>query len=205
MNTKTLCLAAFLALCAPVASAYGAQYAFLDMNTRGPVVGANMSVYDGATRLDSQISNSGGFVLVDFNGSVNISYTVDKLGYLSFSANVSNITADYTESVFLTPLAVTGLIRVRFEDLTVAGSRGFCLYYDVNYRLAGCYQLNETVDLLTNQNYTLVPQIQRSDLLSTPESFIRWSYLFVPNIIMLGVAVAIAGFAFYFVVWRGKK
>ena len=161
-----------------------------DINNRLPIEGAFINVYGNMSNyLNSTYSSSLGYGNLTINESLEY-YTVEysKIGYHAQSVNYT-WTIDSAESVYMYPISEDGIVRIKFNDLTYK-DREFCVFYDLNDRLEGCYSQNETVQLLVNQAYTVTPKLETLDLLSSEKS-IKDNFLLYA---MLIGAVMVAAF-----------
>lgn len=208
-NGRSLLLAEIalaLLLAAGNASAAVPSFGVFDYNTRAPVIYAIVTVSNDTGVVASNLTDATGYVdLVLEAKQYNI--TAAKTGYIP-ETRPFDVATENSSLFSLVPLSTTGIIRVRFNDLTIGlGEREYCIFYEINNRLAGCYHGNDTVSLLVNQNYTLRPQIRHMDLLSSPSNLEKYGFMFV-GVLLSGFAVllTITVIAVYFIrkAWRTK-
>jgi len=178
-----------------------------DINNRQAIENLEITVTGNLSQaLNSTFTDSNGFGNVSINETLEY-YTVQysKVGYHTQYINYT-WTVDFSESVYMYPISDDGIVRLRFNDLTF-NTREFCIFYDLNDRLEGCYGANETVQLLVNQNYTVNPKLVTMDLLSSEDS-VKNNFLMY---IMLVSAVMVAAFPFGLILYllysmmRGKR
>jgi hypothetical protein len=173
-----------------------------DINTMVPIVGANVSISNGSVVLEGN-TDSGGLYVSDFGGEVPFNVSIGKNGY--YPVFVSELNGSTVYNGFLYPMSSDGIIRFSVQNLGLSDRARYCVFFDENTRLKGCYLVNDTLTLLVDRNYTVVPELTNMDLL-TGDNFSRYGYLFVPGLISGGVILAVVGIMFYFVfVWRRRK
>jgi hypothetical protein len=114
--------------------------------------------------------------------------SVAKLEYITQTQHLSNGTQ--AVNVFLEPLSSDGLVRIVFQDVGLIERRGYCVYFNENMRLKGCYNMTDEVRLLINKNYTIVPYIEAADLISTPNNLKNFLHIFIPYLFGAGFAAA---------------
>jgi hypothetical protein len=167
-------------------NAYTVEYRVNNFNTFQPVENANVSLTNITT-----ISN-----LTDVYGLASLSastgdydVSIIKAGYQSYNSRIT-VDNDSTNIVYLPQYSNQGIIRLRFRDLTYS-QHSFCIYFTDNSRLQGCYNLNDTVTLHNNLNYTWIPDIEKMDLISNPTAFKNNYYLFISSIFMFVIVATI--------------
>lgn len=163
-----------LILLCPLASAYDLTFALKDFNTKAPLAGVNISIYHN----DVIPPNRHFYLITDSNGLAWETgddgehwYNFTKIGYYSLINGFVNVTADTNVIYYMTPISEDGIIRIRFNDLTLGNKREFCVFYSENNRLEGCYKMNETVQLLVNKAYVIKPLKDKTDILASPSTF----------------------------------
>ena len=171
--------------------AFSIEYYIANINNRLPVEDAALTIYNNYSEvINTSTTNADGLSAFDINESRTY-YTVkvEKIGYHTQYINYTWTGID-SESLYLYPISDDGIVRIRFNDLTYI-DRDFCVFYNSNGRLEGCYSMNETVTLLVNQQYKITPKLGSLDILSSEASIEK-------NIMVLsglGVAlVALIGF-----------
>lgn len=189
------------------AQALDAVFYVADINNRMPLEGVSITIYGNYSQyLNSTYSSSMGYGNLSINETLAYyTTTYSKIGYHAQSVNYT-WTTDPAESLYMYPISEDGIVRIRFNDLTF-NLREFCIFYDLNDRLEGCYTQNETVQLLVNQAYTITPKLETLDLLSSEES-IKNNFLLYA---MLIGAVMVAAFPFGLILYllysmmKGKR
>jgi hypothetical protein len=136
-------------------------------------------------------------------GYNNSNYTVSKNDYFTENGIVNNIFCESNVCpVFLRPISQTGLIYVKFRDNSVL-KHEICLFYRENNRLAGCFKENDTITLLNNHDYILIPQTGFTDNFNSLGSLKKG----LPNITAIILPILFACFLFFilYAVLRGKR
>ena len=192
----------FLLLIGSASAINETQYGFFDINTLQLLAGVNVSVSNETSLVSEGISAVNGYVLLE--SGANTSFTAKKSGYIDHYQPFG--VYQTVTNTYLTPYSLTGLIMGNFQDLTIAGNRDFCVYYQDNGRLHGCYTTgNASVKFLTNRNYTIIPQITKSDAVSSPGNLRSIGYLYAPFILSgLALIIAMLALAYYVIFRRGK-
>ena len=152
------------------AQAFDSVFYLADINTRTPIESAAIVVNGNLTQyLNSTSTDSLGFSNMSINESSTY-YTASftKLGYHTQYLNYT-WTADNSQSVYMYPVSDDGIVRLKLHDMTLS-VRAYCILYDNNGRLEGCYNQNDTVQLLVNQNYTVVPELTLIDIIASEAS-----------------------------------
>lgn len=197
-----------LLLLAGLCDAYSTQLAFYDINTLVLVDNLNVSIYNNSGEtLYNQLSIGGYVLLNDPLNYTELNVHTIKAGYNDFYS-VVNMSA-MSNVYYLYPYATNGEIRVKIRDLTFS-NRGACVLYDINHRLSKCYEANDTIIFLTNQNYTIIPDITGKDMLLGSNAQLSYFQLYWPYLIGLAFLLPIAGIIVYVLsyAWRlgrGKK
>jgi len=181
--------------------AVNVEYRIYNFNTLQPIYQANVSLYNG-TYITQQTDNYGLAELSATTGYYNV--TVYKSGYTTYNSYDKNITGDESNSVSLVQLSTEGIIKLSINDLTFSTHK-ICVYYD-NGRLDNCYDTNDTIIIHNNINYTIIPNVNKVDLLSNPDSY--WLYL--PSLmgfigVLLFIVTVIVVLVTSYHILRGKK
>lgn len=150
-------------------SAFQVDIQVIDINTKNNLETVLLSVTNpGGNVLNSSSSNSNGLLSLLINETHQAyNYSYSKLGYHSETNIVSNSTLIIYESLF--PISGDGIVKLNFGDRLFNPDRQFCIYLD-NGRLDGCYKLNDTVTLLVNQNYIVIPKTTFTDTVTSFEN-----------------------------------
>lgn len=183
-------------------SGYNLNFEVKDINTMQPL-NATLTVYyrDNEALFSFDTFYSGEDGLIYFPAASNeYFYNITKTGYFPLLDQYENITEDTAIYHYATPISQDGIIRFRMGDLTPF-EHEYCIYYQENSRLQGCYSSNETATLIINKNYTFRPTITDGDLLSNPEasksffsSIVNFAY---PLVIILVLAfLTLAGLSY---------
>lgn len=164
-------------------SAYNVEYELDNYNTLQPIEDVNVTIYNNSLSF-SDLTDVHGIVTLTINQSDVYSVIAYKSGYATYNGiiNVSNISLYYQDTIFLQQFSTAGIIRLTVVDLTFSEHRN-CIYYS-NGRLDYCYPLNETITIHNNMNYTWMPILTKTDLLTTPKGISN--YLFLYTGIILG-------------------
>ena len=148
-------------------NAYEAQYLITDINGGSPIASVNIQVNGNETQpINQSLTDASGLAILDINETLtyyNVIYS--KTGYFS---RIINYTTETAINEVLTPISEDGITRVIFHDKM--SERRFCVFFRSNNRLKECYQQNDTVQLLVNQEYIIIPQTDTMDLISSPEN-----------------------------------
>jgi hypothetical protein len=189
-------------------SAYTITYDVSNSQTLLPITGANVTLFNDTVILSNLTGTNG---ISDLSSNTNsIFYVlVYKGGYDNYISNLNAYNDSY-HKILLNPSAAEGIIKLRVEDLTLK-SHSFCLYWIDNNRLYKCFSVNDTyITIMNNVNYSLVPDINKLDLITSPTHLKDNLYLIMPMLIGLFVIILIffmfAGMAVYiYYKIRGKK
>lgn len=136
-----------------------------DINTKKSLENVTLNVINpSGNYLNSSTTDVNGlssFWMNETNLYYNITY--EKFGYHTKYTSYSNDTDIINEVLY--PISDDGMVNVNFGDKLFNPSRKFCVYYESNNRLDGCYTVdgNESITLLVNQNYYIVPQTETID------------------------------------------
>jgi uncharacterized membrane protein YagU involved in acid resistance len=181
------------------ASAFEIQYLITDLNTRQPIENASIRIYND-TFLASNTTDALGLSLLYSDMPLQFE-TIRRTGYLSQNNSVSDA-VDGQHLIYMIPISSTGLIRVRFRDF-MGGERGYCVFYVENNRMLGCFGLNDTINLLVNKEYIIVPEIKLSDSITDLEGMEKTSGMLGKAVWPTALMLCLIG-AFIAVVWRKK-
>ena len=137
-----------------------------DINTRANLENVITTVYNGdGNILNTSLTNSDGLISFHLNETWSqYEYEYQKLGYHTKIENATNTTNIIYQT--LNPISDDGIVKIVFGDALFVPDRRFCIFFQ-NGRLEGCYQLNDTVKLLVNQQYTVIPKTEITDTLSS--------------------------------------
>lgn len=150
-----------------------------------PITGANITLTNDTFILSNLTETSG---LSDLSSSTNAVFQVlvYKGGYNNYVSTLIANNNSY-HKVLLTPSSAEGIIKLRVEDLTLI-KHTFCLYWVSNNRLYKCFNVNDSyITITNNENYTLVPDIDKVDLITSPTNLKDNLYLIIPA--FLGILV----------------
>lgn len=151
-------------LCAGGASAtYTIDFNIYNINNLQPLQGVNITYNISA---DSTATDSLGAATLTLPADMDvypIRYTLS--GYHTTNINYT-WTGSTVESVAMYPISTDGLVFIRIRDHTL-NNRETCILYGGSQRIQGCYQANETIKLLVNQEYVFVPEIHHLDMVSS--------------------------------------
>jgi hypothetical protein len=192
------------ALTGPIPTGNVTQFGAFDLNSRSPIPGIQVNAYgDNMTQLGVCYTQPNGFCFIDASNGTNVSFMAAGVGYLTFSGNFTQYLPTVTFA--MTPISIDAITRVRFQDIGLFAHKEICIYFQENGRLKGCYPTNDTVTLLVNKNYTIVPIITTGDLVSTPGNIKRWIFMFVPYMFMFAILLALATITYYVIFKRRRK
>lgn len=137
-----------------------------DINTKVNLENVLISVYNpDSNLLNSSLTDANGLLSLYLNETpYNYTVTYAKLGYHTKISEMLNQTTVVYQT--LNPISDDGIINIVFGDMLLNTNRRFCVYYD-NGRLEGCYYLNDTVTLLVNEKYLVIPKTELTDTLSS--------------------------------------
>ena len=164
-----------------------------DINNKVGIDGALVVVLGNESQpINSTSSDAAGAASLWLNETLTY-YTVtySKGGYHTQTSNHSWITPA-TDTIYLYPISDDGIIRIRFTDMTL-NDRGYCIYFESNNRLEGCYGINDTAQVLVNQQYIVRPEIDIIDVLSSEQSITDNAMMFGGLIMAAGVVIFFAG------------
>jgi hypothetical protein len=209
---------ALLLLVSPIPAAAANQtvkvYAF-DLNTRGGIIGGNVTVWFNQSDANYSVYTDP-YGYAEYNEGDLAAYrlTITHPNYISYDANAT-APANPALTAYLFPKASAGIIRFRFQDRMPGWNqeaREICIFYKNNMRLYQCMQSNETAQLLTQQEYILVPTIQGGDMLASPDNVRNFIYIYGGVILsgaaFLFAAIIILGYVTlraFGAAWRNKK
>lgn len=180
-----------------------------DINTLNPLDAVNVTLYNGTGVYGGCVSDVLGMCV--FNSSFVLPFMVNstKHGYFDYGVNVSS---GSIVNVYMIPISSTGIIRIHTMNLGLHSSDKFCIYFSENMRIKECATVgNGTITLLVNKNFTFVPDLSNSDIMSGSTNIQKYGYLFVPALESLGFLIAICAIIWYFVFknhnvkYRGKS
>ena len=183
-----------LIILATTVQALTIDYGVYNINNRVGIPSATIKIYGNETQLLNQTNtNDDGYATLDINETLTYyNIIISKIGYYDINKNTT-YTVDAVDSSYMIPISTDGIIRLRFNDLTLQDHK-FCVYFAENNRLDQCYErLNETVTILTNREYIIVPTITKYDIVSTPTNIINYSYIFGGTLIGIAIIVLIVG------------
>lgn len=207
MDLRDKIFLGFFIFLAGSVSAFDVGFVFENINNRVGVEGVSVSVRNNMSDvLNVSVSDSNGFAGLWLNESSSYyNVSIVKGGYHSlYLGRVWS--GDVSEVVYLYPVSDDGIVRVRFHDLTF-GSRDFCVFYRDNQRLEGCYLMNDTVKLIVNKEYDIVPRLHTQDMLSSESSIRR----FFPVLVVVTAAALVLAFLLglvlniVYTMMRGKR
>lgn len=203
MSLKSLSLVSIM-LMSGLCSAAITEVYVRDYNTLQPIQNVNISIYN-TTEEHTTLSDQYG------RGELSTStgdwqFRAWRSSYATYDS-VINVTNDSTREVFLYPQSTSGIIRLRFSDLTLnpfPQDRQLCIYFASNDRLVGCYFMNETVTIHTNMAYKFYPMITKTDIVTTPSGLANLLDMFLGNIFsVLVTLLIIAGLLIW--IWRRSR
>jgi len=169
--------------------AFEVSYRILDYNSKQPIMGADIQLYN-TTIIYQNYTDASGLASLAVSTINDFTLDIGRIGYSSYTST-RNYTHDEFEEIYLNPFSTAGIVRLTFGDLTFGSDRKFCIYFYDNNRLEDCYQINDTVLLHNNVHYIWKPQIQKIDLLSSPSKFSNNLYLFVSIITVFVIVIFI--------------
>jgi len=183
------------------ASAENITYGVYDINTRNPIEAVEIKTYNNLSNLlNTSVTNANGLLDLQLNESSTyyiIQYV--KIGYFPYEKNNTYDPID-TDLEFLTPITQDGIIRIRFNDLTLTKHK-FCLFFKENGRLDGCYLQNDTITILVNREYIIRPELETLDVFSSTENIKNYSYIYSGLIIGMGLLFSIV-FIFVAIIFK---
>jgi len=176
------------------------DYGVYNINNRVGIPTATITIYGNESQLlNTSNTDADGYAELQINETLTYyNIVISKIGYYDINKNTTYINTTIDNS-YMIPISTEGLIRLRFNDLTLKDHE-FCIYFAENNRLDECYEINETVTILTNHQYIITPKINSYDIISTPQNIINYSYMFSGTIIGISVLVTILvlfGFIIY--------
>lgn len=178
---------------------FSIEYRIFDYNTYQPIEGVNITLLGLNNNNFSAISDIHGIALIE-NIPYSYNFTVNtyKAGYTQYSV-IRYYDTDTTEDIYLYPSTTEGIIRLTFSDLTLSEHK-FCLYFTDNNRLQGCYSTNsnESVTIHNNINYTFIPLITKTDIVTNPENLLTFLPFLTP--MMIGLLILVILIIFVIVV-----
>jgi len=179
-------------------NAYQVDIQTVDINGGSPIQGVLLTVLGNETQpINTTTTDADGLASIWINETLtHYQYTYTKLGYHTLTKNYTAETIIY-EALY--PISEDGITRIVFHDKT-NDEREYCIYYKQNMRLDDCYLLNDTVSLLVNQEYIILPKSTFTDALSSPQNIRNNIGVFsglITGIILL--------FIFLYMIWNFKN
>lgn len=160
-----------------------------NINGQQPIEGVVIDVIGNESQiLNNTITNATGLTSININETLTfyqITYT--KLGYHTSRDNVSFNGYDDIILKYMYPISEDGIVRLKIKDLLFYDDREYCIFYSENDRLEGCYRQNDTVQLLVNKEYYLVPEITETDIFTSSNNILKNNSIysgFIPSIII---------------------
>jgi hypothetical protein len=147
-------------------SAYDLTFHIRDLNTKKNIANASVTYYNNNTYYNKTTDNEGFVYNNDgFNGVM--FYNVSKSGYFPLHNAYINISENTYLPYFMTPISDTGLIKIKFMDDNPIKHK-LCLFYE-NMRIenSNCYAENDTMQLINNKNYYVIPSTGFTDNFNT--------------------------------------
>lgn len=186
----------FVLLCLTLnATAFQIDIQVIDINNKANLENVKITVTNpGGNILNTSLTDSDGLVSLLVNEThTDYNYTYSKLGYHAETNIVNNLTTIIYESLY--PISDDGIISINFGDRLFNEDRQFCIYYKSNNRLDGCYKLNDTVTLLVNQEYIIIPKTTITDSLTSFENiknnFSNNAFLIIMAIIIVILIISL--------------
>lgn len=194
-------------LLAVSAQAIDGVFYLADINNKLLLEGVSIIIHGNESQLlNSTYTSSLGYGNLTINET--LTYYTAYYSLIGYHAQAINYTwtTDPAESVYMYPISDDGIVRIRFNDLTY-NTREYCIFYNSNNRLEGCYNANDTVQLIVNQEYTVRPKIATLDLLSSEKSIKNNFLLYAMLIGAVMVACFPIGLILYLLysMMRGKR
>lgn len=153
-------------------NAFQVDFQIGNINGGQPLEDVILTLYNNeSNQINVSATDADGLVSIGVNETVpfyNINY--EKLGYHTLNKNITLDPLGDTVIDYMYPISNDGLVRITFGDMLFNDGRIFCVYYNENDRLEGCYKLNDTVQLIVNKGYYIVPRITQSDIFSNPRN-----------------------------------
>lgn len=186
-------------------SAFTVDIQTIDINNKQNIPNVLIKIYNPTGNiLNSSSTNTNGLASLSINETLlNYTYTYNVLGYHIENDLVKNDTLIIYKAMY--PISDDGLIQLNFGDKIFNTDREFCIYYRSNNRLDGCYRLNDTISLLVNQEYIIIPKTTFTDSLT---SFKNIKNNFSSNAFLLIMIISITVFTlaiFNYYFKRGLK
>lgn len=189
------------ALLAGSVDAYTLEYTVYSYQTMQPIENVNVTVRN-ATLEISGLTDVNGYVVLSA-ASNNLTLTAEKAGYANY-ASTANFSGNVEQAIYLEPYSHSGIIRVKFVDMTLGGRDGYCIYFTSNNRQFGCYNINDTLTLHTNLGYRFSPYLTPYDMAS-PGGVVRGVWLYygtaIGFIVLFGIALVFV-YVFVKVIWK---
>lgn len=146
-----------------------------DFNTLADVENANVTYnLTGAYNLTNAYGVS---VIAAVNNTYQLKIT--KTGYFDYIVPFDSATTA-TQIIYIYPVS-HGIIRIRTQDLTIS-EHEYDLAFTENGRLYGHYLPNETAQIGTNINYTILPTVTRADLMSSSDGLLKYGFMYAGGI-----------------------
>jgi hypothetical protein len=149
-------------------SGYTCTFQVWDINTQNLIDNVSILFYNG-TEKHLGYTNSMGLASMECKDDSFL--ILQKIGYqTSVNESLGNISSDNAFLRYMYPISTNGIIRVKIKDNTLNGGHKFCFFYAENDRLSGCYGENDTITLIVDHNYIIMPQIEKGDIINSPQA-----------------------------------
>jgi len=172
------------------------SYYFFNINTLESISNVSVTLTNN-TIIYQDYSDTNGLAYFPSvtTGEYNIVYL--RSGYIT-QTSTENISTNKTDNLYMYPISMDGIIRLNGFDMTF-GSRDILVYFRENGRLHNRYTENQTILLLTNREYIIVPELSAWDLSSSPETLTRgirqYGGLLFGGLFLLTLIIIVAGLA----------
>lgn len=184
------------AILATPSSAYNMTWYVYDINTATAQSGATITAVNAtAASIGTVTTDSLGYASLSLDpiNPIQVNYTVTKIGYFQYQNTASVTNADIFHTVAFYPATTDGIIRLRFDDMTLSVEQ-VCVFYKSNMRLQDCYYANETIQLSVNTAYLLRPRGNVRQLINSPSALGNYAWFYVGWLIQFTAFIAVLGF-----------
>jgi len=198
----TLAVTMVLVLASSIVTANNLEIVVVDYNTLNNIESAIVQIYNDTILIDEGNTNVDGIINFTLNDEV---YTIvtTKSGYEGDNRD-TNLTGDDSILIPLVPFSNTGIIRVRYTDMTgikigtlIGENHQICFYYASNNRLDDCEIGNQTITLTEQQDYIIRITPTQQDLLNSPENLFSYVRQYTRYFMTLIFLIAVIGVVFY--------
>jgi len=194
-------------LLAGFVNAFTIDEGVFDLNTKEGIFNASVLLMNDTDVINSSLTNAYGYCSLAGN-PLNMVYSIQisAPGYYlyAYSQNITNA-SNYLSS-YLIPFSTDGIVNIVGGDFSLNCHELF-IFYKENMRLAGRYFCNDTIRLIVNHEYVIVPKMEKGDIISSVKNLKDNSYIYTELIIGLGIVFLIAMLLLVVVVliWRNRK